>query len=289
MSDNKIFIGNVTIENFLLFFFTFIITLIVGNIAYTLVRRFLDEKIPVRNSKLIARIAQYVIILLGLYYGIYYELGLDLTAVVASLGIIGIAIAFSSQQIIQNVISGILVSIQRPIQIEDWVEIGGTPETGTSRVKDITLTSTVLRAIDGRLIYIPNSFILSSKIINYTKAGFIEVPVQITIPYNPEHEKIKNVILDVANNTKTILAPDVKKGDRSVIVDLLNLPRFKWLFKNSMNTDMFKPRVLISEISNSKITFSVRFWILEIQKKDEIVSEFLSALLERFKKEKIAF
>ncbi|MEM4346963.1 MAG: mechanosensitive ion channel [Candidatus Altiarchaeota archaeon] len=285
MAESKILIGNVTIENFLLFLFTFIITLIFGNLVNFLARRFFDERISIRNSKIVARILQYFFIFAGLYYGIYYELGLDLTALVASLGIIGIAIAFSSQQIIQNVIAGILISFQGQIQIEDWVKVGGVPDTGIGRVKDITLTSTTIRDMDGKLVYIPNSALLSSKIINYTKAGFTEVPIQIKIPYTPEYGKVREIILEVANENRSILSTTTKKG-KSSIERILQLPHIKKIFADKpLNMEIFKPRVLISEISDSKITFSVRFWILEIHKKDEIISEFLSALLERFKKE----
>ncbi|MEM2918869.1 MAG: mechanosensitive ion channel [Candidatus Altiarchaeota archaeon] len=285
MAESKILIGNVTIENFLLFLFTFIITLILGNLVNFLARRFFDERISIRNSKIVARILQYFFISAGLYYGIYYELGLDLTALVASLGIIGIAIAFSSQQIIQNVIAGILISFQGQIQIEDWVKVGGVPDTGIGRVKDITLTSTTIRDMDGKLVYIPNSALLSSKIINYTKAGFTEVPIQIKIPYTPEYGKVREIILEVANENRSILSTTTKKG-KSSIERILQLPHIKKIFADKpLNMEIFKPRVLISEISDSKITFSVRFWILEIHKKDEIISEFLIALLERFKKE----
>jgi len=50
---------------------------------------------------------------------------------------------------------------------------------------------------------------------------------------------------------------------------------------------MFEPRVLISDISDSKTTLSVRIWIREIDKKDEIISEFLEKLSEKFKEETI--
>lgn len=287
MAESKILIGNVTIENFLLFFFILIVTLIFGNLVNLLARRFFDERLSIRNSKIVARILQYFFIAIGLYYGIYYELGLDLTALAASLGVIGIAIAFSSQQIIQNVIAGFLVSIQRQIQIEDWVKVGGVPDTGIGKVKDITLTSTIIRDIDGKLVYIPNSMLLSSKIINYTKAGFTEVPIQIKIPYTSEYEKVRDIIIEVANENKSILSTTTQRG-KSSIEKILQLPNIKKIFADKpLNMEIFKPRVLISEISDSKITFSVRFWILEIQRKDEITSEFLNTLLERFKKEGI--
>ena len=107
MTEENILIGNVTLGNFLVFIFLFIVTIFAGNLAYALVRRFLDNKISIRNSKTISRVAEYGVLTLGLFYGIYHVLGLDFTALVASLGILTIAIAFSSQQIIQNFIAGI--------------------------------------------------------------------------------------------------------------------------------------------------------------------------------------
>ena len=51
MADNKILIGKVTLENFLIFIFTFILSLIVAHIVYVVIRSFLDKKLPQRNSK----------------------------------------------------------------------------------------------------------------------------------------------------------------------------------------------------------------------------------------------
>lgn len=282
MAGSKIFIGKVTLENFLIFIFTFIVTVIVANAIYALTRRFLDDKFSQRNSKLIARVIQYGIFILGLYYGIYHVPHLDLTALVASLGIIGIAVAFSSQQIIQNFIAGILISIGRPIELEDWVEIAGPIQTGISKVKDITLTRTILRDIDGKLLYVPNFTLLSSKIINYTKSGFVEVPVQLTIPYDSDYEKVKGIIREVANNNVRIL-PNVPREERSIIVKLFELSRTKRLFDDKSDISKFEPRILISDISGSNITLVIRIWIREINKKEEIVSEFLDSLLEKLK------
>jgi len=59
-------------------------------------------------------------------------------------------VAFSSRQIIQNVIAGILITINRPTRLEVWVIISGRPETGLSRVQDTSLTTTILQELDGR-------------------------------------------------------------------------------------------------------------------------------------------
>lgn len=286
MAENKIFIGNVTLETFLLFLFTFILTLIVGNVSYLLMRRLLDVKLSPRNSKLIARATHYAVIVLGLYLGIHHVLGEDLTALAASLGIIGIAVAFSSQQIIQNLVAGVLIVIQRPIQLEDWIEIGGAPETGVCKVKDITLTTTTLRNINGKLVYTPNSVLLSSRIINYTKSGFVEIPVQLTIPYGSNFEKIKRIVIEVANENAWIL-PNVPVEEKSIMTKILELHHIKRLSEQNFNIKMLEPKVLISDFSGSKITLSIRIWIREVNKKDGIVSEFLDSLLKRLREEKI--
>jgi small conductance mechanosensitive channel len=283
MVGDKILISNVTLDNFLIFIFIFLLTVVVANISYALMRRLLDDKLSLRDSKLIARVIEYTLYTFGFYYGLRYVLNLDLNALIASLGIFSIALAFGSQQIIQNSIAGLLISVVRPIQLDDWVEIG---DTGISNIKDINLTRTVLRNKDGKLFYVPNSLLISTIIINYTKSGFVEIPVPLKIPYTCDFKKVKNIIKEVAHEHAKIL-PNVSRIERNIISKLLQLSNIRILFKDKLDMNMFEPRVLISDISDSKTTLSIRIWIREIDKKDEIISEFLEKLLEKFKEEKI--
>ena len=283
MVGANIFIGNVTLENFLIFLFIFLLTVIVANISYALMRRLLDDKLSLGNSKLIARIIEYAFYTLGFYYGVLYILKMDLSALIASLGIFSIALAFGAQQIIQNFIAGVLISILRPIELDDWVEIS---DTGISNIKEIKLTRTVLRNRNGKLFFVPNSVLVSTIIINYTKSGFIEIPVPLSISYSCDFEKVKNIVKEVAHGHPKIL-PNVSRMEKDIISKLFELSNFKILFKDKMDMSMFEPGVLISDISDSKITLSLRIWIREIDKKDEIVSEFLEKLMAKFKVEKI--
>ena len=283
MVGGNIFIGNVTLENFLIFIFIFLLTVIAANVSYALMRRLLDDKLSLGSSKLIAIVIQYAFYTLGFYYGVRYVLNLDLNALIASLGIFSIALAFGAQQIIQNFIAGVLISVVRLIQLDDWVEIG---DTGISNVKEIKLTRTVLRNRNGKLFYVPNSVMVSTIIINYTKSGFIEIPVQLSIPYSYDFEKVKNIVKEVAHKHPKIL-PNVSRIEKGIISQLFELSNFKILFKDKLDTGLFEPKILISDISDSKITFSVRIWIREIDKKDEIVSELLENLLAKLKAEKI--
>lgn len=278
-----ILIGNVPLETLLIFIFTFILTIAGGNLSYNLIRKILDTRLSLRNSKLIARAVEYAVFIIGFSYGLYYVLGLELKAFIASLGIIGIAVAFASQQIIQNVIAGILIAVSRPVQLDDWIEIGGS---GISNIKDITLTRTILRDKDGRLYYIPNSVVIASIVINYTKSGFVAIPVTLTIPYDSDIEKVERIVKEVAHDNPRIL-PRVPRDEKDIVTKIIELPNFKILFKDRPNLNIFEPKVLISDISDSKITLSIRLWVREIEKKDEIISKFLEELLKKFKDEKI--
>jgi small-conductance mechanosensitive channel len=128
--------------------------------------------------------------------------------------------------------------------------------------------------------------LISNIIINYTKSGFVEIPVPLTIPYSSDFEKVKNIVKEVAHGHTKIL-PNVSRVEKKYISKLFELSSIRILFKDKMDMSMFEPRVLISDISDSRTTLTVRIWIREIEKKDEIISEFLEKLLGKFKEENI--
>jgi small conductance mechanosensitive channel len=153
-------------------------------------------------------------------------------------------------------------------------------------VRDITLTTTVLRAVNGRIVYLPNSILLSSKIVNYTKSGFVEIPVTIAVPSTVDLVKLKSIMLAVANENRWIL-PNVPQEEESLMLQLLELPRIKNLFDRDVKLNIFEPKVLVSDIAGSKLTLSLRIWIREINKKDEIVSDYVESLWKRLRDEQI--
>jgi small conductance mechanosensitive channel len=153
-------------------------------------------------------------------------------------------------------------------------------------VRDITLTTTVLRAVNGRIVYLPNSILLSSKIVNYTQSGFVEIPVTIAVPSTVDLVKLKSIMLAVANENRWIL-PNVPQEEESLMLQLLELPRIKNLFDRDVKLNIFEPKVLVSDIAGSKLTLSLRIWIREINKKDEIVSDYVESLWKRLRDEQI--
>ena len=283
---NVIDLSGVTIEQILVVVLILLVAVFLAKAASALIRRYLDDRISKNWSKGLARIIQYVILGIGLYIGFYEIFRVSVSAMLASLGIVGLAIAFASQQVIQNAISGILISVTRPIRLEDWVEVGGTPDTGVGRVKDITLLTTVLRDGDGRISYIPNSMILTTKVINYTKSGFVALRVRLTVMSPIDFGRLKQIVLEVTDEDPLIL-PNVTEEERSAVAKIIEIPNIRAMFEHKHDMSALNPKVTITDISETKVEVVVKFWIREINLKDEITSGFLNKLGTRLENEGI--
>jgi len=277
-------IGGVTLETFFGFIALVIAIFLLSALANAGLRRLMDNRIKRSNSKLIARLIQYLTIVVGLYIGIVMVLGLDLTALFASLGLIALAVAFASQQILQNTMAGILIFIQRPIHLEDWVEIGGLPTTGIGRVKDITLSRITLRNADGRIVFIPNSIILNSKVINYTRAGFTEVAVPLRFPVGMDMERVRSIIMD-AVKLNPRLPPNLDQEEERSYIRMFNLPQIKLLFDKKPDISLFVPRTLVTGITGSEVMVEIRIWVREIQTREQIISDLLESVNDRLSRE----
>lgn len=276
----------INIESLFFFILSLLVTLALGRLAYAVFRRTFDTRIGKRWSKRYGRAIQYVMIAVGLSIGMTNILQIDFTTIAATIGLVGIVIALASQQILQNLMAGILMGMERQIQLEDWVDIGGTPDTKPARVKDITLTKTILLDPQGKLVVVPNSVIVSSKVINYTKAGFFEVPIRLAVAMDADLDQLKVIILEVADKDPFIL-PNVPTVEKQEVERVMHLRHLRSLFENRISFDMFHPRVLVADSVDGKIVLSIRIWIREVNRRDDIVSDFLGALLVKLKEKEI--
>lgn len=275
-----VFIGGVPLDAFIVFLFTFAGFLFLGNLTYLLLRRALDGRVSRGTAKWAASILQYGIIIGGTYASARHFLAFDLTAFAASLGILGIALAFSSRQIIQNAIAGILITINRPVQLEEWVVVSGRPETGLGKVQDISFTTTTLQGLDGGLILTPNSSIITSKVINYSRAGVLEISIPLSVPVSADLSRVEEIVLTVARDDPRIL-PYAGSVERSAVPNLFDLPYIGRLSSDLPRPDirLFEPKVQVTSIKEEWVRLTVRVWIQEVHDRDRIASGYLDAVI----------
>ncbi|OGI15234.1 hypothetical protein A3K63_04140 [Candidatus Micrarchaeota archaeon RBG_16_49_10] len=274
------------IENYILFFLLLLLSIVFANLVSTIVRTALERRTEKKYAKIVSRVVQYTIIFIGIEFGLYFVLDVQVGSLLASLGIAGIVIGFASQQLIQNFLAGFVISIDRLIELEDWVAVGGIPDTGVLRVKDIGLMRTVLRSVDGQLVYIPNSALMGGKLINYTQSGFVKNTFSIAVKSDQDFLKVKKIILDVLGKYEKIL-PNVsaeKKKDYMRLLEVLKLGKY---FERKVDPKDFVPRVVIMDLSDGKMALEVEYWVMEISNSKYVKSEILRLLKEEFDEQKI--
>ncbi len=285
-TSDQVLIGEVSLDAFLAFIFALLVFLLLGNLAYMILRRVLDGKVSHGTAKWAAAIVQYSITIGGIYASARYLLAFDLKAFAASLGILGIVVAVSSSQIIQNILAGILITINRPIHLDEWIIVGERPTTGLCKVRDISFTTTILQGLDGGLILMPNASIISSKVVNHSRGGLLEIQVSLSVPATTDLARVREIALEVALNDPRIL-PNLDQAGRIGTQGLFDLPYIRRLRADRPDLAQFEPAVLISSVNDGWIRLTVQAWISKIPRKDDITSSYLKEILARLQTEDI--
>lgn len=272
---NGTFIGNVSLQNFLLFLFTVILTFIFGGLLNRLIIRFLKEKVNPFVYKTLSKVVMYGVYAGGLYFAFDRIMQLNIPAGLAALGILGIGLLLPAVPILQNIVAGILIAFERPFREEDVIEVNNT----LCKVKDIMLRKTRLRALDGRIIIVPNLSFMTENVINYSKGEFIKVMLNIDIAPDSDKRKAAEIIKKICYDNSNIL-PNVPQKKLNVITKLFTFPR---------NLKTLETKVMIKKITKDKVSLEVWFWIWDILMKERIVSSFYKKLIEEFEKEGVRF
>lgn len=130
------------------------------------------------------------------------QLGVDTTGILASLGVVGLTLGFAAQNTLANVISGLFIFWDRPFVLHDLVEVDG--EYG--RVEQITLRSTRLVTVDGRMLAIPNSIIADSKVASYTNFPTLRIDVPVTVGVNEDLGRVREALLSIVAGDERYVA-----------------------------------------------------------------------------------
>ena len=137
----------------------FILFWLSATILKKIVRRIMDEKSPHANiSQVLASIVKNIMLIVGLITALG-TLGIDISAIVAGLGLTGFAFGFAFKDMLSNFISGILIFIYEPFKLGDTIEV----EKNTGKVIDINLRYVTIET-ENQKVLIPNSISVSKVI-----------------------------------------------------------------------------------------------------------------------------
>ena len=168
----------------------FLIIKLVLNILSKALEKSGLEKAAHSLIKSLDRVVLYL--LLGLIAA--SKLGIDVTGIIALASVLTLAVSLSVQNALTNVIGGITLLYTKPFKSGDFVEIAA--ESGT--VEEIGMSYTKLVTPDNKLIYIPNSAVVSADIVNYTVTCTRRVDIAISASYNASSEDVLKALYEAA-------------------------------------------------------------------------------------------
>ena len=198
-----------------------------------------------------------VIIAFALMYFLAF-LGVDVTVFIASMGILGLVIAFAAQDTLSNFIAGMMLLADRPFEAGDLLLL----EDGSyCEVKHVGLRTTRLyNTFDHDMVIMPNNLIANGRVVNLSRPDRqIKVKIVVGVAYGSDTEKVQSVLMDIA-----LKHPDVvHEGENA-------------------------PWVRFIEFSASALEFKLYCWVEDLDLQWRVASELRSTIHKRFAEEGIS-
>lgn len=146
---------------------------------------------------------------------ILQDFGVDLTPVIAGLGISGVILGFALQETIASFFSGFIIAVKRPFEIGDYVSIGGTEGT----VKTMDIMGVSLATGDNKLITMSNKNVWGSVIINSSALDKRRIDMIVPVAYDTDLVKAKDVISSVILSYPEVLKDPEAKIEVHTLAD----------------------------------------------------------------------
>ena len=176
--------------------------------------------------------------------------GIPMDRLAIILGALSVGIGFGLQNVVNNLISGVILIFERPIQTGDLVEV----QQYTGFVKDIGIRSSIIRTYEGAEVIVPNGNLVSQEVINWTLSN---------------RQRRVEVLVGVAYGSDAARVAELLKGVMEQHQKVLKLPA---------------PLVLFSGMGDSALNFTMRFWTSDIDHWMQTQSEITTAVYDELNK-----
>ena len=238
------FISN--IGNWIAGFVILVISFILGSMAAKAAKNaILKKRDDVQESALILveRMTKALVVTVGITIALAIN-GLNFTAVI---GALSLGIGFALKDIIGNFISGVIMLAQNRINIGDFVKVQDILGT----IVSIDTRATILQAIDGTEVVIPNQIMLGETLISYTTNPFRRIDLTVGVDYKTNLPMVTSLI-------KAIIDKDE---------DIVVKP---------------EPLILVDEFGDSSINIMIRFWVESTANWQKIRSNLANRIKKAF-------
>ena len=181
---NSLVYGQVTVGNIILFILFLVITFTLARVISGLIRRTLAGKTEAKTIDLTVKSIRTIIYAVGIIVACT-QLKIDLSGLLVAGGVVGVAVGFAIQNTLSNLVAGILLMFERPVNVGDSIIVNGTE----GYVEGIGLLSTRVRTYSGLYVRIPNDSLFTSEITNLVSNVARRFDYNISIRYSDDAKK----------------------------------------------------------------------------------------------------
>jgi small-conductance mechanosensitive channel len=170
--------------------------------------------------------------------------GFPLDKITIIISALGVGVGFGLQNIVNNLVSGLILAFEKPVQVGDVIEVASRAGT----IKEIGMRSSKIATGNGAEIIIPNGDLISQHVVNWTLSDSSrQVELMVSVAYGCDIEKVKNLLRNLLSNRDDIM---IKPA----------------------------PVVYLDKLSQSSVDFKVQFWAADISMWVQLKSKILSAI-----------
>lgn len=203
-----------------------------------------DRKFHLGSWILLVRIS---IIVLGLFLA-FSAVGIPLQQITIVIGALGVGIGFGLQTLVNNLVSGLIIAFEKPVNVDDQIEIGGQ----SGKVKSIGFRSSVIATSDGADMIMPNGDLLNSHVINWTLGGLRKrLHIRLEVKYGTDLANSRQLLVDLFEKEDQVLS------NPSAVVQF-------------------------AEVTAQSVAIDVFFWVKTLKDAGQIKSDLLIAIANLF-------
>ncbi len=232
----------------------FFLVLLVASAIARAIRFFLEEEILPRTristsvAQSSSRLVHYTLVMVGFVLA-FAAAGLDLNRLTLLTGAVGVGLGFGLQNLVGNFVSGIILSLERPMQVGDVIEVGSIEGDVTA----IGFRSTTVRTSDGSEVIVPNSELVSKPFVNWSLTDRRRrSELRVGVDYSVDPARVLTILTAIVNSHPTVLKHP-------------------------------QPSVTFERFGESALEFCVRFWS-SLEQVDDVRSDLNVLIAEELTK-----
>lgn len=174
---------------------------VLGRIVRVAVRRLVDRsRADNLLGELVGRIVNYVVAVFGFVYALD-QLDISIGPILGALGIVGVALAFAFQDILENFVAGIILQLQRPFASGDEIVVADHE----GRILSVDARTITIETPDGETVRIPSAEVIKNPIVNHTTRGRRRTTLEVGVAYDTDLDRAVRVAREATTGIAGVL------------------------------------------------------------------------------------